>query len=111
MRILGFSKMWQKLDQETFTTFRFPRKDKDWYVGEVVQIVYKPRRKGGGERLSAAEIIDKEQRYVEAYSDLSNEEARVDGFTCRDDMLNWLQKTYNGRHTYERMNKLILRNL
>jgi len=30
MRILGFSKKWDKLKDPEFTTFRFERKDKDW---------------------------------------------------------------------------------
>ena len=30
MRIISFSVMWPKLQQPRFTTFRFPRKDKDW---------------------------------------------------------------------------------
>jgi len=46
MRILGVSKKWDKLKNEMlFTTFRFPRKDRDWAVEEVVQLVYKPRSK------------------------------------------------------------------
>ena len=28
-----------------FTDFRFPRKDKDWQVEELIKIVYKPQRK------------------------------------------------------------------
>lgn len=54
MRILGFSKHWAKLDNPEFTTFRFPRKDKDWQIGETVKIVIKPRSKGGGELLGLA---------------------------------------------------------
>lgn len=108
MRILGFSKKWDKLNQPEFTTFRLPRKDRDWQMGEYVQVVYKPRSKNR-EPLGIAKITFREERYVEAYSNLSNEEARIDGFLCRDDMLRWLQKTHKGRHTYEPMNKLTLR--
>lgn len=72
MRILGFSrKDWinhltskPKLEEDKFTTFRFERRDEDWRVGEQVQVVYKPRRKGGGEVLGVAEIINKERRWV-----------------------------------------------
>lgn len=63
MRILGFSKKWPKLNKQwyvsnqlTFTTFRYPRKDKDWEVEEMVQVVYKPRTKGR-EPLGIARII------------------------------------------------------
>lgn len=62
MRILGFSKKWAKLQQDTFlTTFRFPRKDTDWAVEEVVQIVYKPRSKER-EILGIARIIRKQPK-------------------------------------------------
>jgi len=62
MRELGFSKKWGKLNSEIlFTTFRFPRKDKDWQVEEVVKIVYKPRSKER-EVLGIARIIRKEPK-------------------------------------------------
>lgn len=60
MRILGFSQHWPKLANELlFTTYRFPRKDKDWEVEEVVQIVYKPRSKER-EVLGVARVIRKQ---------------------------------------------------
>lgn len=43
MRIISFSRMWDKLQDDEFTTFRFPRKDKDWYKNEKVQVYYKNR--------------------------------------------------------------------
>ena len=63
MRVLGFSKKWGKLnnDKILFTTFRFPRKDRDWEVKEVVQIVYKPRSKER-EPLGIARIIRKQEK-------------------------------------------------
>ena len=62
MRILGFSKKWPKLNNEIlFTTFRYPRRDKDWQVEEVVQIVYKPRSKER-EPLGIARIIRKQEK-------------------------------------------------
>lgn len=62
MRILGFSQKWHKLNNGIlFTTFRFPRKDKDWEIEEVVQIVYKPRSKQR-EPLGIARIIRKEPK-------------------------------------------------
>ena len=70
MRILGFSKKWDKLnkqwferDRHTFTTFRFPRKDRDWDVEELVQVVYKPRSKER-EALGVARIIRKEEKNI-----------------------------------------------
>lgn len=62
MRIMGFSQKWGKLNNELlFTTYRFPRKDKDWKVEEVIQIVYKPRSKER-EILGLARIIRKESK-------------------------------------------------
>jgi len=62
MRILGFSKKWDKLNNEIlFSTFRFPRKDRDWQVEEVVQVTYKPRSKER-EILGIARIIRKQEK-------------------------------------------------
>ncbi len=94
MRILGFSKKWDKLDKDLFTTYRFPRKDRDWEVEEVVQIVYKPRSKER-EPLGVARIIRKESKdlnkrfnyFVGGYSEsntsdtITPDEAESDGFT------------------------------
>lgn len=62
MRILGFNQKGGKLNNNImFTTFRFPRKDKDWEVEEVVQVVYKPRSPKR-EILGIARIIRKEPK-------------------------------------------------
>ena len=98
MRILGFSKKWDKLnkpwyarDIHTFTTFRYPRRDRDWEVEEVVQVVYKPRTKEH-EPLGIARIIRKEERDLsKKYSDylvsppdlITTSDAEEDGFTGR----------------------------
>ena len=70
MRIIGFSKKWDKLNKQwfapnlqTFTTFRFPRKDRDWDVEELVQVVYKPRSKER-EPLGIARIIRKQEKDI-----------------------------------------------
>ena len=105
MRILGFSKKWPKLEQQEFTTFRFPRKDKDWYVGEVVQVFYK-NRSPQRERLGIAEIIGKERNRYGAENDA---EARADGFLDCRDMERWMIKTYGEARTWKPMNKLTLR--
>lgn len=98
MRILGFSKKWDKLNKQwfqrdihTFTTFRYPRRDRDWEVEEVVQIVYKPRSKER-EILGIARIIRKQEKNLsipfhyftknEPLTITSNE-AEEDGFTGR----------------------------
>lgn len=86
MRILGFSRKWDKLKNDTFTTFRFKRRDTDWQVSEIVRVVYKPRSKGGGEFLGIAKIIDKSKRSVGKYGDqtgellITDDEAMADGF-------------------------------
>jgi len=94
MRELGFSQKWNKLNSELFTTFRFPRKDKDWQVEEVVKIVYKPRSKQR-EVLGVARIIRKDMKdltkrfnyYAGGYSQpntpdiVTPSEAEDDGFT------------------------------
>ena len=118
MRILGFQKRWQKLSNLEFTTFRYPRGDYDWQVGEQVKVVFQPRRKGGGEVLGIAEIIKKEKRefdkeYFEIVKDgvalITEEEAIVDGFPSVSDMIKWLEKTYGRLDWMPRMNKLVLR--
>lgn len=103
MRILGFSKKWPKLnkpwfarDIHTFTTFRYPRRDRDWQVEEVVQVVEKPRTKERKE-LGIARIIRIERKdmskncysfyhYADAMKDseiILTSEAEEDGFTRR----------------------------
>ncbi len=81
MRIIGFSKKWDKLQKPEHTTFRFPRKDadkgRDWKFGETVQEVYKPRSKTQREFIQIAEIIKKEPKAIE---DITEEEAVEDGF-------------------------------
>jgi len=67
VRILGFSKKWTKLNQDEFTTFRLPRKDKDWQLEEVVQVVFHPRHKDR-EVLSIAQIIEKGSVRLNGYS-------------------------------------------
>lgn len=85
MRIISFCKYWDKLQNKEFTTFRFPRKDKDWYVGEIVQVYYKNRSKQR-QALGTAEILSKEFRAMARYGDktgypcITNDEAIADGF-------------------------------
>lgn len=114
MRILGFSKMWKKLSQPEFTTFRYPRGDKDWQIGEQVQIVYKPRSK---ERkiLGIAKIISKEKREFDlSFTDgniavpfLTETEAIADGFANHRAMVDYMEKQY-GLDYVSLFNKLTL---
>lgn len=114
MRILGVSRYWDKLNQPTFTTFRFKRRDKDWEVAEVVQIVYKPRTKQR-ERLGTAVIVDKEVRWVhevdfkDGIAHVNNGEAIADGFDNRWQMFQWIRRSCSDRNYDEPMNKLTLR--
>ena len=116
MRILGFSKKWQKLSNPEFTTFRFPRRDRDWEVGELVQVVYKPRSKNR-EILGTAEIVGKELRNMvklladeSPYPTISENEAKADGFKDYWEMWERLFDTYSGQRLIdEPMNKLTLR--
>lgn len=123
MRIFGFYTKWPKLKKPDFTTFRFRRRDKDWAVGELVQVIYKPRSKGGGEKLGIAQILSSETRWVlnaeddelKHYGDyfavqaVTEDEAVLDGFKDRADMVDWIGFTHRGRALVEPMNKLMLR--
>jgi len=105
MRILSFTKMWDKLEQNIFTTYRFPRKDKDWQKGEVVRVFYKQRSPERKE-LGIAEIIDKEPKKI--LEDVTGIEAKEDGFQSISDMAIWLRKRY-GNRIEEPMNCLTLK--
>lgn len=113
MRIISFSQRWPKLLNPEFTTFRFPRKDRDWEVGEIVQVYFK-NRSPNREKLGEAEIITKEPRRtkcsipnnIPVVSDL---EASADGFENFSDMYNWLVETYGGMRASFTINKLTLR--
>ena len=128
MRILGFSKKWNKLNSEIlFTTYRFPRKDKDWAVEEVVQCVFKPRSKER-EILGIARIIRKEPKdlnkrftyYNGGYSPgntpdtITPNEAEDDGFTGMhgggdtEKMRRFFIDTYGYSKCKEPINKLTL---
>ena len=120
MRILGFSKYWinyltgkPKLHSDTFSTFRYPRKDRDWQVGEKIQIVMNPRspRK---EWLGVAEIIAKEQRNVgwvkiPGVKDLTFREAMEDGFKRKSEMVGWLYNLYGDKILTVPINKLVIK--
>ena len=112
MRIMGFSRKWGKLKNDTFTTFRFKRRDADWQVNEQVQIVYKPRSKDR-EYLGIAEIIGRELKVIKSHRQtvlgITDEEAIEDGFEDYWDMKLWLFQVYGSRCFGKVMNKLTLR--
>lgn len=118
MRIIGYSKKWDKLNLELpveerpdFTTFRFEHKSQPYEIGQLAQQVYKPRRKGGGELLGIAEIVGKEIKLTGEWdADVTDEEAQADGFRDMGDMEKWMIKAY-GTHRVnnEPMYKLTLK--
>jgi len=112
MRILGVSKKWDKLKESDWTTFRFARKDKDWHVGEVVQVVYKPRSKDR-EILGIAKIAKKGQRHfgiANVYDSryMALPEVQADGFKTYGDMSLWFREQYGARIFSEPINRLTL---
>ena len=119
MRIISFTVIWDKLHQPEFTTFRYPRGDKDWYVGEVVQVYYK-NRSPQRIKLGVAEIINKERRELDTFftdgklvpptgTPLTTEgEAIADGFRSREDMATFMEKQY-GLDYISVFNKLTLK--
>lgn len=90
MREMGFTQKWPKLRKAVFTTFRFERKDRDWWDGEYVRVVYRPRHK---DRLvyGTAEIIKKE---ITTLGQITDAWAVEDGFDSLAGMMAFMRKTY-----------------
>ena len=105
IRVMGFSRLWPKLNQEQFTTIRFPRKDKDWVVGEVVKVTYRLDSK---ERLviGTTQIVSKTPIMLH---DLSDAEAREDGYEDLQAMVVRMHDVHGDRVLSEPMNKLRLK--
>lgn len=118
MRVIGFSEKWTKLQNDEFTTFRFERRDRDWQIGEEVQVVFRPRRKGGGEKLGTAIIVYKELRDITGWQPLitlptlnppvSLDEVQADGFPTVLEMYRWLYGAHRDR-TSNQISKLTLK--
>lgn len=108
MRIMSFSQKWDKLYTLRFTTFRFARKDKDWYVGEVAQVWYKTRSPER-EYIGEAVIVDKERLRL-SFNTLKDGEAKADGFASKGDMLSWLYRKHGRKRFLNEsyINKLTL---
>ena len=114
---MGFQKQWinqvtqqPKMASDSFTTFRFPRKDRDWEVGEVIQIVMNPRTK---KRIPLGEamIVTKEPRSLiggKAHS-ITNDEARLDGFRLATELVDFLLKGKPIQYWASHPNRLTLR--
>lgn len=113
MRRLGFSVCWKKLQQDELTTFRFPRRDKDWIVGETVLVVYQPRH--DNVVLGLAHIESREPRAASkamattGVPMITEEEAIADGFPSLGEMLTWFWKSAKDRVMKEAINKLTIR--
>ena len=106
MRIMGFTKKWPKLYQPEFTTFRFPRKDRPWAVGEMVQTVYHPRGKDR-EVICHATIITIEPANL---ASLTEADAIADGFESAAGMIDWMERTYPDGD-FNKMIKITLRRI
>lgn len=106
MRILGFSKKWDKLNKDIFTTFRYRRKDadkgRDWHNGETLKIAYHPRHEH--EVLGIAQVIKKEPKQCQMITD---EEAIADGFQYVGKMMEFLNPP--APEGMQIINKLILK--
>ena len=107
MRILSFQQNWinhitnkSKLSEPEFTTYRFPRKDRAWAVGEIVQVVYRTRSK------DRVELGEAKIRAIQHNPNISDYDAQQDGFEDRDAMMAFLQK--NPKEKYGLPDKLIL---
>jgi hypothetical protein len=106
MRIMSFSQRWDKLEHDEFTTFRITRKDKDWQVGEAVQLFYRTRSKDR-EPLGVAVITAKKPVLPVVITD---QEAIADGFPeGKSEMWRWLLKAHGERLRYCDLNKLTLK--
>ena len=122
MRIMGFQRQWvnqltgkPKLSEEEFTTFRWPRRDRDWVVDETVQIVMNPRTK---ERIPQGEaiIVSKEPRTIinanpNFYTEtphITDSEAQMDGFLLAIYLIDFLIQG-KPRHWIYPVNRLTLR--
>lgn len=100
-RKLEFDRHWPKLDNFTFTTFRYPKQD-EWQVNEIVQVLVTPKNKPveycGFFRILSIDKYDMDK--------LTDSVAREDGFIDAEDMMHWLKTSYDRPNKL--MNKLTL---
>jgi hypothetical protein len=92
VRILSFQRInWanhvkhlsSKLQAVEFTTWRWPRKDKDWHIGEEVTIVIRSRQKDRVV-LGTAVIVNVEMK--DPHIGITRDDARADGFHNEHDL-------------------------
>jgi hypothetical protein len=115
MRIMSFAKRWEKLKKKTFSTFRYPRKDKDWSEGETVQ-VFLLNRSPHRVFLGTAEIVSKNPRYLVNTNEplpsnrgiVTQKEAQADGFENPGEMEKFMIQYYGKDYSPE-FNKLMLK--
>lgn len=110
MRIISFTKKWDKLNNPEFTTFRLPRRDsdkgRDWKAGEQVQVYYHNRCKDR-QFYGNADIYIKTSTLLGRIDDA---EAVADGFENFAEMFEWLNKAHgNNLRPATVINKLYLR--
>jgi hypothetical protein len=109
MRILPVTKEWPKLRNPSWPTFRFTRRDKDYYEGEIVQVVLHPRSKHR-KVLGIAKIVEKEQVHFPGTKlpgrPITTQETFDDGFFGLADMEMWFLETHGLRVRREPLNKL-----
>lgn len=117
MRILSFSHEWVdytvnriKWENDFFTTWRFPRRDKDWQVNETVQVWFKSRSPNR-RFLCQAQILAKTTRHVDEPDCITYLDALHDGFKSQEAMYDYLEKTHGERLKKETINKLYLKRL
>jgi hypothetical protein len=105
---MSFTKKWSKLQDPEFTTFRIPRKDRDWQVEEIVQLYFQPRSPKR-KYLGKARIISKTATII---ASITNAEAIKDGFLAgKEEMLQFMTKAHKGLKLSDSINKLTLRRL
>jgi hypothetical protein len=110
MRIIGFEKDdWQsyyrnggscdKMSRPEFTTFRWPRRDnKDYQMGELLQVVIKPRSEAR-KPLGIVAVVGREE--LDPYwkeGGITDEMARQDGFFYATELVTYLYKKRDYRN-------------
>ena len=121
MRIISFTEYWvnlvlnvPKLETDQFSTWRFTRRDKDYFVGEKLQVWFRqrsPKRKF----LFNAEVVSKTPRQLFDKNETLNiswAEAKVDGFESPEIMFHFLVKAHGEQRVKtEPINILFLRKI
>ncbi len=130
MREMWVKEKWRRSDDELiFTNYRFPRRDNDWRIEELVRIVYKPTTKDrfvmGIARIIRIQDNDLNKRWSYGWGMPTNppntpdmityEEAHDDGFHGMhgggdtDGMISYYRKKYGwSRCEREKLNKITL---